>query len=303
MKFRRFNTLKRLFKACLSLIVINGIIFTGCLKDPQLVGNTTEETKKTQSQESKKTEDAEQAQTQIKIVHENIIGEVKELEKVTNTWNEDLNGDGVIDNIEFTVDITRASWLDVELKINDVKIDLRLEAPSTDIHIIDIDPSDQYKEIDVFEYGPVEPKSIFYIYNGEEIIEIGRIHNDYYTINEKSQIVSNQGIEFFFEPSIIRGYHILNENHNLINVAIDKKDFLNKEYRFVIPTHPERDSCGIYDTYKVDRYMDTPFAEIKAGDTVEILDTASEKSVGGRVYKIRCGEIEGWFIPYFLEVG
>jgi len=291
--------LKILIKTCICLIVIIAIIFTGCLKNPQQLGKTMEEGKQTQVTEQ--TQETDQTQAQVKIVHKNIISEVKEIGKVTNAWKEDLNGDGVIDNIEFTVNVTRASFVDAELKVNDIKIDLRLEHPSTDIHIIDINPSDQYKEIDVFEYGSVEPESIFYIYDGKEIIEIGRIHNDYYTINEKSQIISNLGMEIFFEPNIVSGYHILDENHKLINVAVDKKDFINKEYKFVIPTDPLRDSCGIYDTYKADR-ADIPIAEIEEGDTVEILDSTNEKSVGGRVYKIRCGEVEGWFIPYFLEL-
>lgn len=72
--------MKKLIKACLSLIAVNAVIFTGC-QICDTAGNI------------------EQTQTQIKVFHENIINEDKEPGKVTNTWKEDLNGDGVTDNI------------------------------------------------------------------------------------------------------------------------------------------------------------------------------------------------------------
>ncbi len=228
-----------------------------------------------------------------------IIRRGKETVRVVKVKNEDINGDGIAENIEYTV-IAKpyVGVQDVVLKINDTEIALWVNSPSSDFNIVDINQKDKYKEIEIYEDGPSDdPKSTFFIYNGKEIIKIGELYTYGYYLDGKSKILGNFDGITFFKPTINVGWTEMNEEHEFIYRQVDKNDIINKQYEIAF----SRDSTGskpwvVFETLESNPYGDDYIAEVNKGDKVTIIDVERQGS-RNIAFKVRLKNgVEGWMI-------
>ncbi len=85
----------------------------------------------------------------------------------------DLNNDGKIDIIEFSCGPDKETF---ELKVNGISIQGNGEEIQNSFEIVDIDKSDNFKEIAIKEDGPSEdPYTSYYFYDGKSLIFMGKI--------------------------------------------------------------------------------------------------------------------------------
>ena len=84
----------------------------------------------------------------------------------------DLDGDGKPETIDLNISVSKDA--NYTLFVNDLSISGWADNPSQGFHIVDIDPSDRYKEIIVEAYGPSNDyDSYFYYYDGNSLIFMG----------------------------------------------------------------------------------------------------------------------------------
>lgn len=86
----------------------------------------------------------------------------------------DLNGDGKVEEISAILipGLKEGSYIEV----NGTKIDLLLEYPTGEIHIIDLDNKDTYVEVAIYDDGPSgDPTYSFYRYDGKDFFYVGSI--------------------------------------------------------------------------------------------------------------------------------
>ncbi len=103
----------------------------------------------------------------------------------------DLNGDGNTDKIKYHLD---KNEYDFSITINGIIIKDKGECMANYINIVDIDESDNIKEIAVEEYGPSDDYfTHFYYYDGSKIIKmgvLGGLTGTYKHINGKGLVTS-----------------------------------------------------------------------------------------------------------------
>ena len=85
---------------------------------------------------------------------------------------EDLNGDGVLEKITYSINLDKFK---VSIRVNDEIGEERMYAPLSNFAIVNINPSDQYREIIISDNGPSSDLTSFYYYfNGKHLIYMGR---------------------------------------------------------------------------------------------------------------------------------
>ena len=96
---------------------------------------------------------------------------------INNISNFDVNGDGKIDNIKYTVEKGNPGSMDTyTLTINGLTIKEKEGGVQRLLHIIDINENDTTKEIAIQEYGDSDYwHTSFYYYNEQKIISMGKI--------------------------------------------------------------------------------------------------------------------------------
>jgi beta-lactamase regulating signal transducer with metallopeptidase domain len=142
----------------------------------------------------------------------------------------DLNDDGEVDKINAVLmrDYKDGGYVEV----NGMKVALELDSPSGEMQLIDLDSSDNYTEIAVFDDGPSgDPIFIFFRYDGENLYSIGRI--------DRYALMDGQG-------KFISWFHLA-DNFNPIFFSA-WGEFKNNE--FVITNHDVEQYIG--KTYEVD---------------------------------------------------
>lgn len=226
--------------------------------------------------------------------------EITDFKEFKHSEKEDLNSDGTIDTIEYSFNVSNKNPVqNVELKINDSTVNIQLENPSAKCYIVDINPNDKYKEIIVHEDGASDdPTSIYYYYNGKEIIEMGTLSSYYYIKRGSSDIVMLHKAEQF-EPQITVAYTKLDGNHMFVYEKVDKSSFINKKYKVHVPEHPDYTTWPIFESFK-DYYKSKGLVgEIQDGETVTVLDLDTEYR--GYTFKVKLdtGE-EGWMVDFFV---
>ncbi|MFA5842364.1 MAG: SH3 domain-containing protein [Candidatus Gracilibacteria bacterium] len=92
-------------------------------------------------------------------------------ENFVNTMTTDLNSDGIMDQISFEIPKTLDSFT---LQVNDALVEGNEQNLKSYIEIVDIDPTDSFKEIAVSDYGPSSDyRTFFYFYDGKNLISMG----------------------------------------------------------------------------------------------------------------------------------
>jgi hypothetical protein len=231
------------------------------------------------------------------IKHEPWIFNEKEDVKVQKVKYEDINGDGKLDRIEYTALMKSGK---ITLKINDSEIKLETNHPSSDFNIVDIDRSDNYKEIDIFQDGPSDdPSSKFFIYNGNSIIEIGEIFANDYSLDGQSKITTYLDKISKFYPNINVGWTEMDIDHKFNYKTINKNLFINKQYKIDFPIPNENQSWNIHESSDSDSYNSKPLAIVNKGETVTIIDVMrqGERDVEFKV-RLQNGT-EGWMLHLF----
>lgn len=151
------------------------------------------------------------------VKHEPLMFADKGKVKVVIVKNEDINGDGKIERIEYTAADLLESVQTITLKINEIETSFIASNPSLDFNIIEINNKDKFKVIDIFEDGPSgDPKSTLFIYDGKTIKKIGELQADEYNLDGQSKIWTPLDTISFLEPKIHLGWTEMNDRQQLI---------------------------------------------------------------------------------------
>lgn len=220
--------------------------------------------------------------------------------KMVIVKNEDINGDGKIERIEYTAADLLESVQTITLKINEIETSFIASNSSLDFNIIEINNKDKFKVIDIFEDGPSgDPKSTLFIYDGKTIQKIGELQADEYDLDGLSKIWTPFDTISFLEPKINLGWTEMNDRQQLIYKQIDKRSSLNKRYKISVAQDSENSPRRIYKTLDSDPYGEDFIAEVRLGDEVTVTDIKKQdsKEVALRV-KLDDGK-EGWMIHIF----
>lgn len=234
------------------------------------------------------------------IKHEPLMFADKSRLKVFKVKNEDINGDGKIERIEYTAADLLESVQTITLKINEIETSFIASNPSLDFNIIEINNKDKFKVIDIFEDGPSgDPKSSLFIYDGKTIQKIGELLGDEYNLDGLSKIWTPFDTISFLEPKINLGWTEMNDIHQLIYKQIDKRSSLNKRYKISIAQDSVNSPRRLYKTLDSSPYGEDFIAEIRLGDEVTVTDIIKQdsKELALRV-KLDDGK-EGWMIHIF----
>lgn len=220
--------------------------------------------------------------------------DIRNKKTLVYTEKDDLNFDGIIDSIEYTIHF-KPSVDDIELKINNSVLKTIAENPASKCYIVDINTNDQYKEIILHEDGPsADLMSTYYIYNGEEIIEIGTLGEYDYTPSGNTDIVEVHTADQF-EPKIAFGYTMLDNDHMFVYREVDKSVYINKKYKVHVPAHPNYTTWPVYNSIEMPRDL---VGEIKDCEEVTVIDV--DTKIMGIAFKVQLGNsIEGWMVNLF----
>jgi len=92
-----------------------------------------------------------------------------------STISIDLNDDRVIDQISYQISRAKGEMDLFLLHVNGLRVEIEGENLKSDIEIVDIDPTDSFKEIAVSDYGPSNDyRTFFYFYDGKNLISMGK---------------------------------------------------------------------------------------------------------------------------------
>ena len=234
------------------------------------------------------------------IKHESLMFADKRKVKVVIAKNADINGDGKIDRIEYTVADLLESVQTITLKINENETSFIASNPSLDFNIIEINNKDKFKVIDIFEDGPSgDPKSTLFVYDGKKIRKIGELLGDEYNLDGQSKIWTSFDTISFLEPKIHLGWTEMNDTQQLIYKEIDKSPYLKKRYKISVAQDSENSPRRIYKTLDSSPYGEDFIAEVRLGDEVTVTDIKKQdsKEVALRV-RLDDGNV-GWMIHIF----
>jgi hypothetical protein len=158
-----------------------------------------------------------------------------------------------------------------------------------------INPNDKFKEIDIYDDGPSDdPKTTFFIYDGKQIIKVGKILANEYMIDKNSKIFTNLDEINFFKPGINVGWTELDHNHKFTYKTLEKDQFINKQYEIAYERDSEKNPWRIYTDSKSSQYEENYIATVNQGDTVTVLDIIrqGERDIAFML-KLNNGK-EGW---------
>jgi len=233
------------------------------------------------------------------IKHEPMVLVDKREVKVVKVKNEDLNGDGKAERIEYTAIDQARGVQNVTLKVNDIETSLIAQYPSLDFNIIEINTNDKFKVIDVFEEGASDdPKSSLFIYDGKSIKKIGELHAYEYKLDGHSKVWTPLDTISLLEPNINIGWTEMNNRHQLNYRLIDKSSFTNKRYKISAAQDSDNNPWRIYKTSESSPYGEDYIAKVSQGDDVTLIDITRQ---GGRdvALKVKLDDgKEGWMIHF-----
>lgn len=233
------------------------------------------------------------------IKHEPMVLVDKGTVKIVKIRNEDIDGDGKAERIEYSATDQVRGVQNVTLKVNELEISLIAQNPSLDLNILEINTRDKLKVIEVFEEGSSDDsKSTLFIYDGKSIKKIGELLTDEYKFDGQSKIWTPLDTISLLEPNINIGWTEMNNKHQLNYRIIDKNLFINKRYKISAARDSDNNPWRIYITAESSPYGEDYIATVRKGDEVTLIDIVKQ---GGRdiALKVNLGDgKEGWIIHF-----
>lgn len=233
------------------------------------------------------------------IKHEPMVLVDKGTVKIVKIRNEDIDGDGKAERIEYSATDQVRGVQNVTLKVNELEISLIAQNPSLDLNILEINTRDKLKVIEVFEEGSSDDsKSTLFIYDGKSIKKIGELLTDEYKFDGQSKIWTPLDTISLLEPNINIGWTEMNNKHQLNYRIIDKNLFINKRYKISAARDSDNNPWRIYKTAESSPYGEDYIATVRKGDEVTLIDIVKQ---GGRdiALKVNLGDgKEGWIIHF-----
>jgi hypothetical protein len=147
----------------------------------------------------------------------------------------DLNKDGTSDKIKILlVGSARVGNVQAYVDVNGIKKDFDMSyAMDGEVRIVDLDSTDKYLEIAIFDEGPSgDPHYIFYRYDGNNLYTVGGVNgiDDKALIDKKGNLISS-GFLSRFSPAFYSAWYAI-ENNQFIEKNIDIKGYIDKDYTF-----------------------------------------------------------------------
>lgn len=116
----------------------------------------------------------------------------------------DLNGDGVLDTIkaELMADYSESTYIE----INGVRTNMQMAYPSGEVRIIDIDNTDNYSEVAIYDNGPSGDYTVlFFRYDGNKPEFVGEI-DQLAMMDGKGKFISWFHRTNYFEPQFFSAW-------------------------------------------------------------------------------------------------
>ncbi len=140
----------------------------------------------------------------------------------------------------------------------------------SNVAIVDIDKTDSYKEIALYDEGPSDdPAIILFRYCDGELYNLGefygRYDHDYVLFDHEGKILSADGYIDFLDTKIVAKYYEVKGNKS-VSVSADTSGALNKSYRV------SKDMSVAFSTSKDDVYDLENIITIKAGEKIVLLE-------------------------------
>jgi len=190
----------------------------------------------------------------------------------------DLDSDGTVDEISCLLFEDYVSDEKPHLKINNVSTNIHIDSTyNGEFKIVDIDKSDKYKEIAIFDGGcSDDPEYDFYRYDSGKIIRLGSVFDPVLADN-KGRLVSRWNLIDFVTPSMLTGYEMLNGTE-FITKKLDNKSSLGKEYKITNLNSPYFKEVSSFKdipndfspSFTAEPEDNKP--ELKVGNTIKIID-------------------------------
>ena len=183
--------------------------------------------------------------------------------------------------IIFTEDYSEGSYIE----INGIKKELNWPDSVYSVGIIDLDTSDEYKEVAILDDGPSGDPSITFVrFDGKEIYDLGIFENGYLDhqmlFDGKGNIIESSGYLWFLEPTVVSEYSVLSGN-SFVSVHMDYKKALNKTYVVLDDTavaFGESNDTNIENGYRYIESLDDTI-ELKKGDEIKLIDFDLEREL------------------------
>ena len=166
------------------------------------------------------------------------------------------------------------------IEINGIKKRIYLER-FKDIAIIDLDTTDEYKEVVVLDDGPsADPYFHIYRYDGEKIYQVcevfGQYDFAYILFDTKGNIIDISGYVEFLDTHIVNKYYTCKDDVVEI-VHTDYESALNKTYTI------NDDMCVAFTKCDIDDenvYLDiNKLYELKKGDKIKLIRMDNENDI------------------------
>jgi len=149
------------------------------------------------------------------------------------TGEYDLDLDNKMDKIRVTL-VEGGGEEKSKLQINDKILELYSDIPR-EVYLMDFDSNDKYIEVVVADDGPSDdPELCFFRYTGNEILELGNIHEEVLMDGLGKAVSTFQMTNF--EPKFASGFYEITDN-KLITRSAKFSQALNKE--FTVPKEME----------------------------------------------------------------
>lgn len=183
--------------------------------------------------------------------------------------------------IIFTEDYSEGPYIE----INGIKKELNWPDSVDNVGIIDVDTSDEYKEIAIFDDGPSGDPSITFVrFDGKEIFELGIFESGYMDhqilFDGKGNIIESSGYLWFLEPTVVSEYSVLSDN-SFVSVHVDYKKALSKTYVVLDDTDVafgESDDSDIENGYRYIESLDDTIC-LKKGEEIKLIDFDLEREL------------------------
>ncbi len=203
---------------------------------------------------------------------------------------EDLDGDGVKDIVHLQL---AGQYKDVYvLKVNGHEVRNYGESIDENIHIVDIDSSDKFKEVAVQQYGPSDDyKTDFYYYDGNGLVFMGTLQG---LCAEKGNIKGNGIVTASERATMLQTWfyakeHKLAEGHLLQGV---RKELYPALYD--VQTLKLKKELSLFESPVSSKVV----AKLKAGDSITLLGCDSVEWCKAET----ASGIKGWFAVDSMKV-
>lgn len=145
------------------------------------------------------------------------------------------------------------------------------------VAVIDIDTTDKYKEIALYDVGPsADPHIKLFRFCDGEIYKVGeyatRFYEEIFYTDSKGKIVDGCGYIFFIENPFVYKYHTIVNNEDTV-VDVNYEKYLNQTYTIVNEIHPlfyESDNSNLSHKDLVYSYPDE-YTPIRVGETIKLI--------------------------------